>query len=492
MRIAIVYPPLSGKNRFGRLAQNRQFFWSAVPSFVFPVVLASAATLGAQAGHEIFWLDGIAEKLTLTGWRKKLFRFRPDLIMLETKTPVVKYHWKIIAHLKSALPGAKIVLVGDHVTALPQESMANSVVDYVLTGGNYDFLFMDLINHIDKKTHLPPGVWYRENGITRCTGRFNLNQNLDRLPMIDRKLTKWQLYSQNNGNFKYSPATYIMAGRDCWWRRNGGCTFCSWTTLYPKYHIRSVNNVLDEIGHLIRHYGVREIFDDTGTFPVGGWLKDFCQGMINRGYHKKIRFGCNLRFGVLTADYYELLAKAGFRFLLFGLESANQKTTDRLDKGITVSKIEKELAVIQSVNKTRKERLEPHLTYMLGYPWETEADANKTVSMVNRLFRLNLVNTIQATIVVPYPGTRLFAQAKKNRWLKTYNWDDYDMSGSVFNLKINRRKLGKLIRSMYLSCFTPTFILNRLKAVRTLEDIAYLGRGALKAIGHSLAFSRQN
>ncbi len=32
-------------------------------------------------------------------------------------------------------------------------------------------------------------------------------------------------------------------------------------------------------------------FDDTGTLPVGAWLHEFCEGLIARGLHKKVRHG---------------------------------------------------------------------------------------------------------------------------------------------------------------------------------------------------------
>jgi len=52
--------------------------------------------------------------------------------------------------------------------------------------------------------------------------------------------------------------------------------------------------------------------------------------------NKKVRISCNMRFGVLNYNDYVLMRKAGFRLLLFGLESANQETLDYLDKGIKV------------------------------------------------------------------------------------------------------------------------------------------------------------
>ena len=42
-----------------------------------------------------------------------------------------------------------------------------------------------------------------------------------------------------------------------------------------------------------------------------------------------------------------------------------------------------------------------------------------TVSRTKELFNKGWINTLQATIVIPYPGTALFSECEKNGWLKT-------------------------------------------------------------------------
>ena len=175
--------------------------------------------------------------------------------------------------------------MGDHVTALPQESMAMSKVDYVITGGDYDFLLLGIAMWKRNRTALPAGIWYREDEDIRNTGQFDLSGDLNTLPFIDRRLTKAHLYGEKWK--KRSPFFYTLAGRDCPWAK---CTFCAWTTTFPKFRVRTPESVLNEIGILISDYGVKEIFDDTGTFPSGGWLRKFCEGMIERGYNKEILF----------------------------------------------------------------------------------------------------------------------------------------------------------------------------------------------------------
>src|SRR3972149_4607260 len=179
MKIGISYPPIISKKGVPLLSQNRQFQFFQSPTYIYPVVPAYSATLLAKAGHDVVWDDGIAEEKTYSQWLNDLSRSNPDVIMIETKTPVVKKHWSIISDIKKVLPNSQVVLVGDHATALPLESMEQSKVDFVLTGGDYDFLLLNLVEFLNRKVkQLESGIWYRENGNIKNTGQFKLNHSL--------------------------------------------------------------------------------------------------------------------------------------------------------------------------------------------------------------------------------------------------------------------------------------------------------------------------
>src|SRR3989344_6527240 len=135
MKIAIAYPPLELTKGTPLLSQNRQFQWFNYATYIYPVVPAYAATLLQARGYKVAWLDGIAEKWSYQKFLEKLEEEKIDLIAIETKTPTAKKYWKIIDGLKKNFPKMKIVLMGDHVTAMPEESLENSNVDYVVTGG---------------------------------------------------------------------------------------------------------------------------------------------------------------------------------------------------------------------------------------------------------------------------------------------------------------------------------------------------------------------
>ena len=482
MRIAICYPPLPSEKGVPLLSQNRQFQWFSRPTYIFPVVPATAATMLKAAGHEVLWLDGIAEELTPDEFDRRLAEFCPDYAVLETKTPVVKRHWKWIdGHRGGGLSSTKYILVGDHVTAMPDETMENCAVDFILTGGDWDFLLMNLIASKGDDKNYEPGIWYRGgDGSVKNTGRFQLNHDLKTTPWIDRDLCKWKLYAEKNGNFRRTPGTYIMSGRDCW---HAKCTFCSWTTLYPTYRTRDPYDVVDEIENLVEKYGVKEIMDDSGSFPVGRFLEIFCDEMVKRGLNRKVRIDCNMRFGRLTAEDYRMMRKAGFRLVLFGVESANQVTLDRFVKALKVEDIE------QGAKWASEAGLDVHLTFMFGHAWEGKAEIANTVNLARRMLSKGYASTLQCTLTIPYPGTPLFNELRAADGLTSLDWDEYDMRRAITKTPhATEEEIKCAIRDVYRGFLQPAALWRRLTSTRTLFDFSFYYRGIRSLLGHLLDF----
>lgn len=468
MKVAICYPPLVSEKGVPLLTQNRQFQWFSRPTYIFPVVPATAATMLKKAGHDVLFLDGIAAELTPEAFDAQLAAFGPDLVLLETKTPVVKRHWNWIAgqvaRSKAQGESPKFVLVGDHVTALPQESIGKPGVWAVIPGGDWDYGLLDFI-----AADCPRGV-----------RPFALRESLKDSPWIDRDLVHWELYAKKNGNFRRTPGTYIMSGRDCW---HGKCTFCSWTTLYPKYRTRDPIDVVDEIEMLVTKYGVKEIMDDSGSFPVGSWLTTFCEEMIRRGLPKKVRLDCNMRFGRLAREDYRLMRRAGFQFVLFGVESANQETLDRFVKALKVEDVEK------GARWATEAGLDVHVTFMFGHAWEGPKEIANTVALARRLLAKGWAKTLQCTLTIPYPGTPLFKELDANGGLATKDWDEYDMRRAITKTPlVSEDEIKRAIRDVYRGFLQPGALWHRLTSTRTLFDVSFYYRGIRSLIGHLVDF----
>jgi len=209
--------------------------------------------------------------------------------------------------------------------------------------------------------------------------------------------------------------------------------------------------------------------------------------MIDRGYNKKIRLGCNMRANAIKDQaVYDLMAKAGFKFILYGLESANQKTLDKLNKGELVED------VVKATQMAKKAGLNPHVTCMIGYPWETRLEAKKTIDLTRWLFKEGYIDSLQATIVIPYPGTALFAEADREGWLRTKDWDRYDMREPILKTEMTDEEILALVRSLYKSIFSFVFFFRKLKQGFSSPDIlSYYFRLAKKLLSKLRDFAEK-
>ena len=243
------------------------------------------------------------------------------------------------------------------------------------------------------------------------------------LPSPDRIWSKAKDYT--SGNYKYLPGTHMQVASGCW---HGKCTFCVEKNTYPQ-QVRSINDVIGEI-HECCEMGFKEIFDDSPTFPlVEPWFSEFC----SYAHSFNLSFGCNMR--MIDIDY-EKMKWAGFRMLLFGLESANQQTLDKIQKGTKVEDV-------KYIIKAAKAGLEPHIAVMFGYPGETDKDALRTLHLVHYLLKKGYAKTAQASFYSPVGGG-------------------------------GKLKHKKYIRQIYSVCSSPAFWFNKIKSIKNEADLKYL------------------
>jgi len=373
------------------------------------------ATALRNQGHQVFWLDCIRHNWTPSMLTNFLLTQSIDRIIWEIKTPTMPETMRIGAEIKIRFPSISIENIGEP-----------------LTNGNYD---------------------------------RNLSGELCLIP--DRFLTHWEDYAYHNGNFKHTPGTYTMFARNCWW---GKCTFCAWGDNFfgiEPIQLTPTQAVLD-VAYCHQALKAKEIFDDSGSFPIKDWCREFCTIMIASGM--KVRLGCNVRF-TNVGDYpFNLMKQAGFRFLLWGLESANQTTLDRLHKGTFLRLIEDSLESAASVG------LENHLTVMVGFPWEDESAVENTCLFIRKISPH--LHSLQVSLCMPYPNTTLYKEVKD--YIIQSDYSKWDMSEPV--LSCNHDVL-QARRKIYQSVITPSFIINRI--IRGgLKD-------AIRSLGYYLSHLRE-
>jgi len=483
MRVAVAYPPVTKDGQFPLLSQNRHLKFShSLEVRIFPLIPGHAASNLKQAGHEVLWLDGINERMDMGAYHQALSDFDPQLVMMETKAPVLSTHWRYIAEAKKLFPRAKFILVGDHVSYFPEESLQKSAVDYVITGGDYDVLVRELCAHLEGRGAMPPGVWWRDaDGAVQTSGKHLLDVDLDSLPFIDRKLTRWESYGEA---YLLPKIAYILTGRGCGLGggKTSSCTFCIWQhALWNKTaRLRSPANVVAEIKELVA-LGAKEIFDDNETGPIydRDWMREFYELMKKEGLIGKIAISMNARGDLVDTELAKLMKKTGFRLLKIGIEAGDDASLAKLAKMEGVEKIK------AGIRAVRDEGLVTLLTTMVGYPWETEDDVKKTYAVAREmlLYKPKFGDCLQASVVVPYPGSPLWQHCVNKNWflVDPYDYDKLDMSEPILKTQIDQEAWVKRLWKLHLS---PWFILRSMATLRTRAQFNLGWRGVLSLLGH--------
>jgi radical SAM superfamily enzyme YgiQ (UPF0313 family) len=484
MKIAISYPPIVNKcGQKAMVSQNRNVQYFKEPTYLLPVVHAQAAAWLKQIGHDVRWDDGNAQLKTYERWLAELIAWQPEIVVFESTTPVMKFYWRTVNELKARLPNCIIVMTGYHSMRKPEETLQESATDIVLRSNHIDFVLARLVPYIAsdaswRHTCGIEGLSIRmADGSIRSTGNFVQVEPLDKSPLVDRDLVQWKNYAYENGNYLQTPGTYATSViRDCMF---GKCTFCRYNGPELTFSMMSVQRSLDEYQTLIEKYSVREIFDDSGVWYRGRDAREFAQGLIDRGLHKKgCYFGINTRFEYLDEETIKLLAKANFRFVLLGYEAADEETLRRLNKGYQLQHVENCLRWMTQYG------LHPHLTIMVGYYWQTQEQLDKTVSEVKRLMLGGLARTLQVTLCTPLDYTSYHQECIREGVLLTEDYDDHDMSKLIVRTPIPHDRYYKAVRDMYSIAFHPLFILRQLRFLFTFRkrDWQFLFTYGMRAI----------
>jgi anaerobic magnesium-protoporphyrin IX monomethyl ester cyclase len=168
------------------------------------------------------------------------------------------------------------------------------------------------------------------------------------------------------------PIIPVLQSRGCYW---GKCTFCTHSFVYGhRYGKQKTEGMVDELEALMKKYNTKYFtFSDEAMSPHS--LNDVSELMIERGV--EISSLALLKFEkVMDEKLFTKMKKAGFTFLMFGLESANDRVLALIDKG-TTKEVGKDV-----LNKSHKAGIWNHSFLFFGFPTETRPEAQETIDFL--------------------------------------------------------------------------------------------------------------
>ena len=224
-RIYIGYPPFESDRGVALLSQNRQFQWFKSPTYIYPVVPATAATMIKNAGYNVDFIDAVARNMTTKQWHQYLEANTPDLLFFEVKTPVIYKAWKIVDDLKKKYHNMIVVIAGDISwamtlnEAIPDLQFLSTLRGHkIIIKGNHDYWWGTLSkmneflkeNNIENIKFLYNNSYLVENKIIVGSRGWNTLDVDDNSKMIKRENARLEL-SINDGLSKYGADKEIIA-----------------------------------------------------------------------------------------------------------------------------------------------------------------------------------------------------------------------------------------------------------------------------------------
>jgi len=397
----------------------------------FPMWLAYAAGYAEQEGHNIDLIDAPADGMEPAEVLNRLRDFGADLVVVDTSTPSIYNDADFCQSIKEVLPEAFVLLVGTHVSALPEESLAlNDAVDAVAIG-EFDLTVRELADSLEsgnRELQAITGLCFNsEQGVVN-TGPRELLVDLDQLPFVSKIYKRFlniEKYFNPNALF---PMVTITTSRGCPHR----CIFCVYpqTMMGHKVRLRSVDNVVDEIEYIKENFpGVKAIFFEDDTFPANRKrCVTICQEMIRRRIN--ISWTANARAD-LDYETMQVMKDSGCRCMCVGFESGSQLLLDNIKKKIKVDNTQ------AFMSAARKAGILIHGCFMVGHPGETRETMEQTLKLA---IKLN-PESIQVYPVMVYPGTAAFRWYDERNLIKTKDFSKWITPSGLHNTVIRGEEL---------------------------------------------------
>lgn len=470
MRVCFVNPPRIQPKAWGK------------PNVFPPIAMASAAAVLEKQGHQVSVIDSPTEgwenleELDATKYRvglnadviaKRIADWRPDVVAVEIPfSGWSRTAFEVVSIAKKVNPSIKVVVFGLHPSSRPEACLVDSEADFAVVG-EPEITISELIQALqNQKTDYQSidGLAYRLNGKPVLTAKRAFIQDLDTLPLPARHLLPMEVYAeavkQNPLRGEITkPYTIVITSRGCPF----SCVFCTHCIVWGKqWRPRSPKNVVDEVEHVIKTYGIKQIdfADDNMTWSPER-MGQICDLIVERGLKFDWFTPNGVRADTLTEDLLRKMKASGCKKIRVAPESGVQRiVTDVAKKQLDLKKVEAAIVAAKKVG------IKVGCFFVMGLIGETKADIEETIRYAYKLKSLGAESFV-FSIAMPLYGTAFYEQAKADGYIRDGFCDfalaateplvetpefsaeeisELCMRANAINRTLTRKKVGKAMR----------------------------------------------
>ncbi len=470
MRVLFVEPPKD--------------FWFVMGEYLPPPlgILQLAAYLESQAKDvEIEVLDCQAKKVDWDGLERHIEEFDPDIVASSGLATCNTYMTvRALETAKKVKPNVLTVAGGQHFTATAPESLETYREIDVIVRGEGEQTLVELTKALADKISFANvhGLTFRHKDRVYHTPSRPLIENLDSLPFpgyhfVEDVVHKYHFTMMAGRSTRYA---LIEGSRGCPYN----CSFCSqWVHWQGTWRIKTPKRIADEMEFCYTNYGIRFFWLTDDNFGLSQHADELCNEIIGRGFADDIMWFLQARCDDVVEHSHVLpkLHKAGNRWILLGVETPIESTLEAFNKKITPEDSKKAVKLLKQNN------IFAQATLIIGERKDSEESVERLREFVNEMDPGIAI----FMILTPFPGTKIFEDAKRNGWIEDTNWANYDMVHAIMPTQYLTRmevqeQLYECYRSFYGSLprrLKGLFSSNKLKR-RTYRYLA--GQGVLQEL----------
>jgi anaerobic magnesium-protoporphyrin IX monomethyl ester cyclase len=304
---------------------------------------------------------------------------------------------------------APIVWGGWHTTLLPEQTLQEPYIDYVIVGQGERPL-RQLVERLleDCDPSDVPALGYKRNGNATVNPPAPL-EDINAFPRINLGILNLKKYF----NWSRLPKHFIgyFASHGC----PLDCSFCCIGEIYHRrWQHKPVAQIIEELRFLKEAVGVDSLlFEDDNFFVRPQFARELARSMIDAGLNLKWETSAHAHIftKAYTDEDLSLFADSGCQQVYIGAESGDQEVLDLLEKRATVEE------TLRFIEMLARHGITPRLTTMVCLPTESGRDFDLTLDILRRAKLME--RSVRASIFfyTPYPGTRLYERAREKGFI---------------------------------------------------------------------------
>lgn len=428
----------------------------------FPLGVGLLSSLLKNNGHKITAIY-VHEDLNQTDVLDNIFsrvkKSEPDLIAYSATTPSFHGIAKIAPYLRSEMSTLSIC-GGPHATIYPEETLAESGIDYVCVGEGEKPL-VEFVNALEKGWDCStiPGIWSLDKNRNIIKNKlYPLVQDLDSLPWIDYEVFGKQFIRQLTAD----GWLWAISSRGCPYN----CSYCHIPMFRKIYsegidlsmnkigyvRFRGTDSLIEELLAVSERYNLKiiNLADDLFSFKKSSVL-EFARKFKER-LPEHVGYSIQTHLNHLDEEIIAALYDSRCKRVIVGVESGSERILKLLNRKTSLKMMRETLSLLAQTGFP----LGTCTTNMVGIPTETKQEMLDTIKLNAEV----LVERVKINILAPYPKSKIFDFCLKNN-LFIRSPDDLDFDDRrITKLKFPDQEMAFLNRLFdvghwYMNLYAP-------------------------------------